>query len=103
MGEILCQTAVGDARQGRFDHPNKISTARTLAKHQENVKSIELHTFGDANNKGVSQALVAGKSRLAKQRLTIARLQLVSAYMAANLVSKTQEALDGFPVIRSHG
>ena len=97
--------------------PSKISTARTLAKHQEDIESIELHTFGDASIKGVSsvvyavvrqesrvtQGLVAAKSRLAKQGLTIPRLKLVSAHMAANLVSNVHEALDGFPVMSSHG
>ncbi len=97
--------------------PSKISTARTLAKHQEDIESIELHTFGDASIKGVSsvvyavvrqasgvtQGLVAAKSRLAKQGLTKPRLELVSAHMAANLVSNVHEALDGFPVMSSHG
>ncbi len=90
--------------------PNKILTARTLAKHQEDFESIELHTFRDASIKGVSSVvyavvrqesrvkygLVAAKSRLAKQGLTIPRLELVSAHMAAYLVSNVQEALDGF-------
>jgi hypothetical protein len=97
--------------------PSKISTARTLAKHQEDIDSIELHTFGDASIRGVSsvvyavvrqasgvtQGLVAAKSRLAKQGLTIPRLELVSAHMAVNLVSNVREALDGFPVMSSHG
>ena len=60
--------------------PDKVTTPRTLAKHREEIESIELHTFGDASIKGVSSVmyvvvrqktevthgLVAAKSRLAK-------------------------------------
>lgn len=52
---------------------------------------------------GVTQGLVAAKSRLAKQGLTIPRLELVSAHMSTNLVSNVYEALDGFPVTSLHG
>ena len=45
---------------------------------------------------------MAAKSRLAKQGLTIPRLELVSAHMAVNLVNNVQEALQGFPVFEVH-
>lgn len=97
--------------------PNKVITTRTLAKYREDIESIELHTFGDASIKGVSsvvyavvrqksgvtKGLVAAKARLAKQGLTIPRLELVSAHMAANLISNVQVALEGFPVTILHG
>ena len=51
---------------------------------------------------GVNQGLVVAKARLAKQGLTIPRLELVSGHMAANLVHNVQEALEGFPVIQVH-
>lgn len=38
---------------------------------------------------GVSKGLIAAKSRLAKKNLTIPRLELVAAHMAANLVDST--------------
>ena len=97
--------------------PDKVTTLRTLAKHQQEIQSRELHTFGDASIKGVSsavyavvrqkagvtQGLVTAKSRLAKKGLTIPRLELVSAHMATNLVSNVHEALEGFPVTSLHG
>ncbi|XP_028407544.1 uncharacterized protein LOC114530162 [Dendronephthya gigantea] len=92
--------------------PNQVTTERSLVKFHENIESIELHAFGDASGdgvssavyavvhqpSGVSQGLVAAKSRLAKQGLTIPRLELVSAHMAANLISNVRNALDGFPI-----
>ena len=47
---------------------------------------------------GVSQGLLTAKSRLAKKGLTIPRLELVSAHMAANLAENTKKALEGQPV-----
>jgi hypothetical protein len=52
---------------------------------------------------GVSQGLVAAKSRLAKQQLTIPRQKLVSAHTACNLVHNVKQALEGFPVSDVHG
>ena len=52
---------------------------------------------------GVSQGLVPARARLAKQGLTIPRLELVSAYMAANLNTNVGNALVGFPVKHSYG
>lgn len=69
-----------------------------------------LHAFGDTSGSGISSAvyavitqasavitqasgvskgLIAAKSRLAKKNLTIPRLELVAAHMAANLVDST--------------
>jgi hypothetical protein len=94
-----------------------------LTTQREAVEEIELHTFGDASGKGVCAALhaivkqsddtsvglVAARARLAKQDLSIPRIELVSAHMAANLVMNVQQALDGMPVTgnlrmaRQHG
>ena len=83
---------------------------------QENIESIQLHGFGDASGKGVAaviyavvkqpsgttQSIVTAKSRLAKQSLTIPRLELVSAHMVCNLYEmlfrNVRNALSGFPV-----
>ena len=76
------------------------------------VESIELHGFGDASGdgvpsavyaivrqpSGVSQGLVAAKSRLSKQVLTIPHVELVSAHMTASLLSNVEPALKGFPI-----
>ena len=50
---------------------------------------------------GVSRGLLAAKSRLAKKGLTIPRLELVSAHMAANLAENVKNALEGRPVGQS--
>ena len=52
---------------------------------------------------GVSQELVAAKSRLAKHGLTIPRQELVSAHMSTNLVHNVKVALAGFPVTGVYG
>ena len=92
--------------------PKQVNAPRSLVTFREDIQSIELHAFGDASGEGVSsvvyavvrqpsgvsQGLVAAKARLAKQGLTIPRLELVSAHMAANLVENVQRALEGFPV-----
>ena len=71
-----------------------------------------LALFGDASGRGFSAAsyavvtqpsgvnvgLVTAKARLAKQGLSIPRLELVSGHMAINLMTNTRDALEGFPV-----
>jgi hypothetical protein len=78
---------------------------------------IDLHAFGDTSGVGTSatvydvvyqgsgtnRGLVAAKARLAKKNLTIPRLELVSAHMAANLVDNVKTALEGYPVRSVHG
>ena len=81
---------------------------RALTCAQEQIERIELYVFGDASKNGVcatarqpsgvSQGLVTAKARLAKQMLTIPRLELVSAHMATNLIINVEKALEGFPV-----
>jgi len=48
--------------------------------------------------KGVNQGLIASRARLAKKRLTIPRLELVSGHMAVNLLTNVSVALEEFPV-----
>ena len=47
--------------------------------------------------------MIAAKSRLAKKNLTIPRLELVAAHMAANLVDNVRTALEGYPITSVHG
>ena len=84
---------------------------RALTSAQEKIERIELQTFGDASKNGVcatvhavvrqpsgvSQGLVTAKARLAKQGLTIPRLELELAHMATNLITNVEKALEGFP------
>lgn len=72
---------------------------------------MELHSFGDASERGVgaavyavvrqpsgnTQRLVVAKNRLAKQGLTIPRLELIAAHMATNLLINVRNALDNLP------
>ena len=92
--------------------PEQLTAPRSLAVHQEEVQSIGLHAFGDASGKsvaaamyavvvqelGVNQELVAARVRLAKKGLTIPCLELVSGYMAVNLLTNVTKALEGLPL-----
>ncbi len=80
------------------------------------ISAVALHTFGNASKSGVSsavyavvqqgevktQGLVCAKSRLAKQNLTIPRLELVAAHMAVNLVSNVEKAIKNCDEIETH-
>ena len=91
--------------------PQEETVPRPIVKRREPVLNVELHVFGDASTQGVgaavysvvrqrsgnTQQLVAAKSRLAKEGLTIPRLELISAHMATNLVKNVQNALQNLP------
>ena len=82
---------------------------RSISLYQEEIDEIQLHGFGDASDRevcaavyavvkqapGISQGLITAKSRLAKQDLTIPRLELVSGHMALNLITNVRQALKG--------
>ena len=92
--------------------PERVTFERALVKYQEPINSISVHVFGDASGQGVAagaftvvsqpsgitQGIVAAKARLAKQGLTIPRLELVAGHMAANLATNVRETLEGYPV-----
>ena len=46
----------------------------------------------------MNQGLVAAKACLAKQGVTIPRLELVAGHMAVNLLTNVHDALTGYPV-----
>ena len=97
--------------------PNKVEVSRSLARFREPVEGVVLHAFGDTSGSGISSAvyaviiqasggskgLIAAKSRLAKKNLTIPRLELVAAHMAANLADNVRTALEGYPITSVHG
>lgn len=96
--------------------PKKLEVPRALVLAREPIEAIALHAFGDASGQGVAaavyavvqqesgvkQGLVAAKACLAKQGLTIPRLELVSGHMAVNLLTNVHDALSGFPIVSQH-
>ena len=92
--------------------PERIAFMRALVQYQEPINSMSLHVLGDASGldvaaaaftvvsqpSGVTQGIVAAKARLAKQGLTIPRLELVACHMATNMATNVREALEGYPV-----
>ena len=103
----------------RFERslPDQVQVSCSLTGFKEATEVIDLHTFGDTSGartsaamyavvyqaSGVNQGLLAAKSRLAKKGLTIARLELVSAHMAVNLMENVKNALEGQLVRSVHG
>lgn len=97
--------------------PDHVQVPRSLVGFKETIEAIDLHTFGDTSGagtaaavyavvhqaSGVNQGLLGAKSRLAKKGLTIPRVELVSAHMAANLVENVKNTLEGQPVRSVHG
>jgi hypothetical protein len=91
--------------------PVEEEVPRSVARYQEPIDEIALHSFGDASTKGVgtavyavvrqqsgtTQQLVAAKSRLAKRNLSVPRLELVGAHMATNLLVNVRDALPKEP------
>ena len=96
---------------------NEISITRSLQRKLEKIDAIDLHSFGDASNNGVSavvhavvhqetdvnQGFVAAKARLAKKSLTIPRKELVAGHMSANLVRNVKKALENLPIQNVYG
>ena len=87
--------------------PDQVSVPRPVTAFQEAIDAIDLHAFGDTSGTGTAaamyamvhqasgsnQRLLAAKARLAKKGLTIPRLELVSAHMAANLAENAKNTL----------
>ena len=84
-----------------------IKIPRPFLIHKESIIFVDLHAFRYASIVAnclavyaavnqwseVSQGLVASKSRISKRDLTIPRLDLVSTYIACNLISNVKAAL----------
>ena len=98
------------------DLSENIVVTQKFSPYREPINAVELHAFGDASRCGVAaavytvvrqvsgttQRLVAAKTNLAKQQLTIPRLELVAGHMAVNSVDNIRRILDGFPVTSVH-
>ena len=66
--------------------PKEETIPHPIVKYREPVLNVELQ-----------QQLVTAKARLAKEGLTIPRLELIFAHMATNLVKNVQNALQNLP------
>ena len=104
-------------RKFKMHLPRQFEIPRSLVAFQEEIEAIDLHIFGDTSGSGTAtvmyavvfqksgtnQGLVAAKARLARKNLTIPRLELASAHMAANLAQNVLDALQGMPVRQVYG
>ena len=96
--------------------PQKFAVSRSIPVFKDEILSVDLYVFGKASLKDVSavlyavahqkdgrnQGILAAKSRLLRQTLTVPRLELVAAHMATNLMEKTRSALKKYPVDRCY-
>ena len=86
---------------------------RSLSKEIQRVKAVHVDVFADASfaacsavtvpvvehSMGVVKGLLTSKSRIAKRNTSIARLELVSGHMAANLAKNLVAALRRWAVM----
>ena len=84
-----------------------VRVPRSVARGVGRVQAIHLHVFADARNiacstvviaviegtTGVLKGLLTSKSRISKRNTSMARLELVSGQMAANMVRNLHKAL----------
>ena len=89
-----------------------VRVPRSISREIRKVKVIHLHLFADASNiacsavtiaviehsTGVVKGLLTSKSRISKRNTSIARLELVSGQMAANMVKNLMVALRRWPI-----
>lgn len=94
--------------------PTGETVLRPVENHREPVLELGLHAFGDTSTYGVgaavyavvrqqagtTQRLAPAKGRLAKQGLTVPRLEFISAHMATNLVTNVKNTLDILPTLK---
>ena len=66
--------------------------SEAIERHLSTLRSLTTEINRMRQEDGITQTLVAAKSRLAKRELTVPRLELVSAHMATNLVRSTQRS-----------
>ena len=84
-----------------------VKIPRNLIRENTTVEGVDIHQFADASSLACSTAavavinqgttnvkgLLASKSRISKQNTWIARLELISGHMAANLSKNLCQAL----------
>ena len=89
-----------------------VKLPRSIVEDKSKIKGVQLHVLADASNTACSAATVAvvshstgfvkglltSTSRISKCNTTIARLELVSEQMAANMVKNLVAALKWSPI-----
>ena len=89
-----------------------VTVPRTILTNMTKADAVHLHVFADASNlaccaaaiavvehsSAVVKGLLTSKSRISKRDTSIARLELISGQMAANLAKNIHNALRGWPV-----
>ena len=92
--------------------PQEQQIPQSIMNHKE-VEEVELHTFGDASTHRVgaavyaviwqytsnTQRLVAAEGQVAKQGLTIPRLEFIALHMATNLLVNVRNTLNNLPTL----
>ena len=90
-----------------------VRVPRSVARGVGRVQAVHLHVFADASNiacsavttaviegtTGVVKGLPTSKSRISKRNTSMARLELVSGQMAANMVRNLHKALKRWPIV----
>ena len=89
-----------------------ITVPRSIAIDLADTKAVHLHVFADAcslaccattvalveHESGLIKGLLTSKSRICKRGISIARLELISGHMAANLARNICHAMKRWPV-----
>lgn len=89
---------------------------RSFTSSQEPLQDFELHSFGDGSKLGVgaavyavvrqksgtTQCLIAAKARVAKEGLSIPRLELVAGHMVTKLLTTMRNALEGLLISNTY-
>ena len=89
-----------------------VEIPRSVATLIGEITGVHLHLFADASNLaccaaavavveqqgGMSKGLLTSKSRISKRNTSIARLELVSGHMAANMAKNLHGALQRWPI-----
>ena len=90
-----------------------MSVPRSVARGVGLAEGVHLHVFADARNTagsavtvavvegatGVVKRLLTSKSRISKRTTSIARLELVSGQMAANIVRNLHNTMKRWPIV----
>ena len=80
---------------GKIEVPSLSMPIQTIQLHLST--SVALYAVV-RHGKIVERGLLVSKSRLSRKQLSIPRLELVAAHIAANLLENVLRVLSGFPV-----